>query len=226
MGQTPDDFEEFVYLLSHDVRNSVRAVRELPNWIREDLIDEGINLPAGVSESFAMLETHTNRLDRMLSDLLVYSRVGKNQSTEHVNLAQAIETAISTAQIPDTFLITTALACPTIAVGRRDLSTLLQALLSNAVKHHSATTGKIHITSELIGSECQISFADDGPGIPAACQAKVFKIMTTLKSRDEVEGSGMGLPIVKKIVDFYGGHCWWETSEVHSGAALFLRFPM
>ena len=82
------DFEDFIYLISHDVRNSVRALIEVPVWITEDLQDEGYKIQGQLAEHIGLMNTHTRRLDRMLNDLLVYSRIGRMQLPVDVDLAE------------------------------------------------------------------------------------------------------------------------------------------
>jgi len=90
-------------------------------------------------------------------------------------------------------------------IGERDILTLLTALLSNAVKHHDKDQGQIVVTAENRADLVVLSVSDDGPGIDAEMQQRVFGAMTTLRPRDEVEGSGMGLANVRKIAELYGG---------------------
>ncbi len=217
------DFEEFVYLLSHDIRNSVRALLELPQWIREDLAAAGHCIDGSLAESFDLMDTHTRRLDRMLVDLLAYSRIGRKQAVQSMNLAETIRDVIDELRPPKSFQITCDLDCKIVQIGEQDIFTLLTALISNAIKHHHKENGIIHIESWSDGKDCVIRIQDDGPGIPERQRERVFAAMTTLKPRDEVEGSGMGLPIVRKIVAFYGGRVSYGSINDGSGTALEIR---
>ncbi|WP_324754926.1 HAMP domain-containing sensor histidine kinase [Roseovarius sp. Pro17] len=218
-----EDFEEFVYLLSHDIRNSVRALLELPQWIREDLAATGHRIDGSLAESFDLMDTQTRRLDRMLVDLLAYSRIGRKQSVQSMNLAETIREIITELRPPKGFQITCDLDCMTVQMGEQDIFTLLTALISNAIKHHHKEGGIIQIKSWSEGRDCVIRVQDDGPGIPERQRERVFAAMTTLKPRDEVEGSGMGLPIVRKIVAVYGGRVSYGSIHDGSGTALEIR---
>lgn len=199
------EFDEFVYILSHDVRASVRAMSELPEWIHEDLLEAGVTLPDTVVEYFSLMRTHSTRLDRMLLDLLDFSRVGRLQAVREVEIGPALETAIADLGGLAGFEITRALDLSSLRLGERDLSMLLSCLLSNVAKHHSSTAGQIEVSARCHERDIVIAVRDDGPGIPEADRDRVLSPMTTLKSRDEVEGSGMGLAIVSKIAAQYGG---------------------
>lgn len=220
------EFEEFVYLLSHDVRNSVRALVEIPQWIKEDLVAEGQTIGGSLAQNFDLMETHTGRLDRMLVDLLVYSRVGKNQTVQSVDLTEAVGTVLSQINPPVEFRITYDFAHNAISIGSLDVMTMITALISNSIKHHHRDSGVVHISSRQDGSHCVLSIRDDGPGIPEKFRDRVFEVMTTLKPRDEVEGSGMGLATTRKIVELYGGSLSWVEGVQADGSTLEMRFPI
>ncbi|NNK15995.1 MAG: hypothetical protein HKP51_03715, partial [Sulfitobacter sp.] len=90
-GASSQDFEEFIYLISHDVRSSVRALIELPQWIAEDLEDAGFPVAGTVAASIDMMNRHAGRLDRMLVDLLTFSRIGRMQDVRENDLVAALD---------------------------------------------------------------------------------------------------------------------------------------
>ena len=220
------DFEDLIYLLSHDVRNSVRALLEVPAWIEEDLIEAGHKITGSLAENLELVNTHTRRLDRMLIDLLVHSRVGRKQTVKSVDLAEAIDLVVEQMILPSGFTFETDLKCKSVRVGDRDILTLLSALISNAIKHHDRKEGLIRVTSFRDSTQCVLTVSDDGPGIPAKHREAVFDAMMTLRPRDEVEGSGMGLAIVRKIVDLYGGRMRWANETADRGAMLEIGLPI
>ncbi|MEO3414606.1 HAMP domain-containing sensor histidine kinase [Roseovarius sp. CAU 1744] len=220
------EFEDFIYLLSHDIRNSVRALLEVPQWIQDDLEEAGYIINEPLQENLALMNIHTRRLDRMLIDLLVYSRAGRMQVVKSVDLAEAIAVVLEQLTIPPGFEIDLDLKCAEIRMGDRDILTLFSALISNSVKHHDMNEGKVTITSVQKAGDCIITVTDDGPGIPEKYRERVFEIMTTLKPRDEIEGSGMGLALVRKIVDIYGGQISWLSGPAERGTSIQLTFPI
>ncbi len=219
------EFEDFIYLLSHDIRNSVRALLEVPQWIQDDLVEAGYRIEGTLEENLALMNIHTRRLDRMLIDLLVYSRAGRMQVVKPVDIAESIGVVLDQLTIPSRFKIDLDLKCEQIQIGDRDILSLMSALISNAVKHHDQDAGTITITTVQTADECVITVTDDGPGIPEKYLNRVFEVMTTLKPRDEVEGSGMGLALVRKIVGIYGGSVRWKTGHSDRGTSIELRFP-
>ena len=219
------EFEDFIYLLSHDIRNSVRALLEVPQWIQDDLIEAGVRINGPLEENLALMNTHTRRLDRMLIDLLVYSRAGRMQVVKPVDIAESIAIVLDQLSVPVGFKIDMDLKCDTIRMGERDILTLMSALISNSIKHHDQPGGRIIVSSVQKMGECILTIVDDGPGIEERYRDRVFEVMTTLKPRDEVEGSGMGLAVVRKIVDIYGGEIGWPPNNKGRGTAIELRFP-
>lgn len=199
------EFEDFIYLVSHDVRNSVRALIELPQWIVEDLAQAGVRIDGSVAESIELMNRHTGRLDRMLVDLLSFSRIGRMQEVREVELDLVVTEMLEEMRLPSGFTLVPELDANLIAIGERDIRTLLLALVSNAVKHHDRSSGNISLSVFERDEMVCITVSDDGPGIPEKFHEKVFGAMTTLRPRDEVEGSGMGLALVQKIARIYGG---------------------
>lgn len=222
---TSSDFEDFIYLISHDVRSSVRALIELPQWIEEDLAEAGVRIDGSIRESIDLMNCHTGRLDRMLVDLLAFSRVGRMQSVVEVDLAAALDDVLDEMPIPAGFKVERALDHARFRFGERDILTLLTVLVSNGVKHHNMTSGKIVVGCRKEGSDIVLSVSDDGPGIAAEFEDRIFGAMTTLRPRDEVEGSGMGLAIARKIVRFHGGDICVAASKTGSGTVFEARWP-
>ena len=222
---TSQDIEDFIYLISHDVRGSVRALLELPQWIAEDLEDAGIKVEGPVASSIELMNRHTGRLDRMLVDLLTYSRIGRMQDVHEIALDDALDEVLEEMSVPSGFTVVRALDCPTVHMGDRDLLTLLNALIVNGFKHHDRSRGRIIVGSHRENDRIVLTVTDDGPGIPAEYCERVFGPMTTLRPRDEVEGSGMGLANVRKIAVHYGGHTVIAPSLHGRGSQVQVYLP-
>lgn len=225
IDHTIDDFEQMIYLISHDLRNSVRALIEIPAWIEEDLADQAIPIDGSLRENLDLINIHSSRLNSMFGDLLVYSRVGKRQVVQSTKIDDLVDAVMADIKGGDQFDLDLDLGCDSLEMGGVDVRTLFHALLENAVKHNPSGQGHIHIESKLEGPTCIVRITDDGPGISAKEADKVFDLFTTLKSRDEVEGSGMGLAISKKIARLYGGDIKLIQSSGSNGLTLELHLP-
>jgi len=220
------EFEKFIYLISHDVRASVRALIELPQWIEEDLLEEGRELPATVTRSIRMMNTHTFRLDRMLNDLLVHSRISRMQTFRSNDLNAAIDTVLEKLAVPEGFKIERELNGHSVYMGERDVLTMLEASISNSIKHHDRESGTIRISAQVGSGELILDVSDDGPGIEPEYREKVFEAMAMLQPRDEVEGSGMGLTHIRKIAEDCGGNAEWLDVDTDRGSRLEIRLPL
>jgi light-regulated signal transduction histidine kinase (bacteriophytochrome) len=200
------DIDDFIYLISHDVRACVRALVELPQWIAEDLEDSGVEVTGSLKQSIEMMNRHTARLDRMLMDLLAYSRVGRMQPVVRIDNAETLKEVVAQMHLPDGMTLVRDIAAPHAMMGEQDALMLWRALLGNAVKHHHSHCGTITVSTRREGAMIRFSVSDDGPGIPDRLHAKAMGAMQTLRPRDEIEGTGMGLANVRKMAEHYGGH--------------------
>jgi light-regulated signal transduction histidine kinase (bacteriophytochrome) len=219
------DFDRFIYMITHDVRSCVRALREVPQWIAEDLADAGHRIEDSLADNIDLLNTHTRRLDRMLDDLLTYARIGRMQKVVDNDLGQAVQSVLRDVQVPGRVRVEIDLQEPRLTLGERDLLTMLAALFSNSVRHRDDETSVIRFTCRRAGDEVVLTYCDDGPGIPQEMRGRALTPMTTLKSRDEVEGSGMGLAHVAKIVSVHRGRLDWLDLPGPRGLGYELRFP-
>ncbi|MBM1690200.1 sensor histidine kinase [Sulfitobacter geojensis] len=217
------DIEDFIYLISHDVRASVRALLELPRWIEEDLEEAGVKIDGSVAASIELMNRHTGRLDRMLVDLLTFSRIGRMQEVRENHLPRVIDQVLEDIPVPAGFAVIRDMECDQLVMGDRDVLTLFDALVGNALKHHDKSSGQIVISTSVQAGEVVLSVADDGPGIPPEYRENVFGAMRTLRPRDEVEGSGMGLANVRKIATLYGGSARITDSPYGRGTLVEAR---
>lgn len=207
------DVDDFIYLISHDVRASVRALLELPQWITEDLADSDVKVPDSVALSIEMMNRHTARLDRMLMDLLTYSRIGRMHPPVRVDINAALDEVLAELSLPETMYLERDIGCAHVVMGEQEALLLWSALIGNAVKHHHSKSGTINVRTQQEGVMIRFTVCDDGPGIPERFHARALGAMTTLKPRDEVEGTGMGLANMRKLAEHYGGHVTLSQAE-------------
>ena len=221
-----DEFEEIIYHITHDMRAMLRAVTVLPSWIEEELDQARLQVPQSVRDNLDMLRVQGKRADQLMLDLRQYSRIGRMSDTvAEIRLDEAIRSASQSASLPQGFNIRMRLDVSTVHASRNDLVTVFQALISNAVKHHDRSQGMIDIRAVAAGDATLISVEDDGPGIDPKFRDRVFKLLTTLKSRDECEGSGAGLAIVEKSMRVLGGRARVADPQHLDGTRVELLFP-
>lgn len=225
-SELQDEFEKVIYHITHDLRATLRAIKTVPEWIREDLAQGNVQLCDGVTENLSLLETHATRADQMLVDLRTYSRVGRNSDkASSVSFHEAIESATSSIGLPSGIELTLDLGAGSITAPRNEVEMLFATLISNAVKHHDRDVGQIDVKTTAEEDAVLIVVEDDGPGIPVEHHDRVFELMTTLKARDECEGSGVGLPLARKILHRYGGSIRLSETGTKRGCRLEIRWP-
>lgn len=211
--------------ISHDARNSVRAILEVPNWIEDDLNAHGIDIPEDVQEHLGLLVRHARRLDQMIQDWVTFCRVGDATGPFVTDLSLLLPATVNKLDIPEGFEVTYDVQIEDVQIPEGDFLVLLTALVSNAIKHHTHLTGHVHVRVAVEDGWYLITVADDGPGIAQADLGRVLKAMTTLRPRDEVEGSGMGLTIASKIIRQYRGTLQLNTDSNATGCQFDVRFP-
>jgi PAS domain S-box-containing protein len=222
LQQMNKDLDDFVYTASHDLRAPLTAVGELAQWILEDD-------PSITAESRTRLDLIRGRIERMkrlLNDIRDYARAGRSSepSGETLSASALLSDVLSTAYIPNGFEIRCDPILQDIVVARIPLGQIFHNLISNAIKHHDAPTGTIEISADSDGSWHRFSVADDGPGVPPEYREAIFEMFKTLKPRDAVEGSGMGLALVRRYVEKMGGQCGCELRK-ERGARFWFQWP-
>jgi PAS domain S-box-containing protein len=197
------DLDQFAYIVSHDLKAPLRAISSLAEWIEEDLSGQ---LPAENQHQLDLLRKRVQRMEALINGLLTYSRVGRTETTvETVNLNDLLIDVIDSLSPPPTFTIETPFNLPTLRTKHLLLNQVFSNLISNAIKHHTRPDGHISITWKDADAFYEFAVSDDGPGIEPQYHSKIFTIFQTLKARDEQENTGVGLSIVKKILETEGG---------------------
>ncbi len=214
------DLEQFAYVASHDLKAPLRAIELLVQWIVEGLAGYDVN---SVQENLALLGKRTTRLNRLLDDLLAYSRAGRKVGAHRPADTHALVLdVVQMLNPPPTISISIEGQLPKFKTHPTPLEQVFRNLISNAVKHHPGPEGRIVVSCKEDGDRYVYAIEDDGEGIPQQYAERVFEMFQTLKPRDQVEGSGMGLAIVNRIVQWQGGRVWFEPAP--SGRGTVFKF--
>lgn len=211
--------DEFAYAASHDLKAPLRVIETTSQWLLEDLEPY---LTQETRENMNLLRGRVIRMEKLLGDLLEYSRIGKAKDERFAQVVKGSELLDNIIELlsPDSgFSVLSDSGLAKIEVMRMPLQQVLMNLIDNAMKHHDKRTGTIKIGLEDIGPVYEFTVEDDGPGIPAEFHDKIFEMFRTLRPRDQVEGSGMGLAMVRKNVEMFGG-----SITVQSGPGRGSRF--
>lgn len=212
------ELDQFVYVSSHDLKAPLRAIANLSEWIEEDLDGQ---LPEEGQQHMKLLRKRVRRMDALIDGLLEYSRVGRAKvSVETVNVGDLLAEVIDLLAPPPNFVVEVALM-PTIQTRKLPLSQVLANLISNAIKHCDRLDARIQITAKAYDQFCEFAISDNGPGIALEHQEKIFVIFQTLDARDKTENTGIGLSIVKKLVELEGGKVWVESQPGQGAKFIF-----
>ncbi|WP_309731480.1 GAF domain-containing protein [Chamaesiphon sp. OTE_75_metabat_556] len=217
------ELNSFVHIVSHDLKAPLRAVANLSQWIEEDF--EGA-VSANTAAQMNLLRGRIYRMEGMIDGLLEYARVGRQDGQlELVVVAELVSEVIESIEPPPTFEIDIAAALPTFAANRLLLSQVFANLISNAFKHHDRSDGCIRISSRELGDSYEFAICDDGPGIAPEYRDRVFIIFQAANPQKNPDSTGIGLSIVKKIVETAGGKIWLE-SELGKGTTFYFTWPL
>lgn len=204
------ELDQFAYVASHDLKAPLRAIANLSQWIEEDLSEV---LTDDTRHQMNLLRGRVHRMEDLINGLLQFSRVGRVGTEKSlVSVADLLAEIIDSLAPPPSFKIDIA-PMPSLITEKLPLEQVFSNLISNAIKHHPRQDGNIQISVRDYQSYYEFSAADDGKGIDPAYHDKVFGIFQTLEARDKSENTGIGLAIVKKIVENQGGQIKLTSQE-------------
>jgi hypothetical protein len=214
------ELDRFAYVASHDLKAPLRAIANLSAWIEEDLSEL---LTADTRHQMNLLRGRVHRMEALINGLLQYSRVGRLETPKsQVSVADLLAEIIDSLSPPATFSIEIA-PMPTILTEKLPLEQVFTNLIGNAIKHHPRQDGTVKISVREYASNYEFAVADDGDGIAPEYHEKIFGIFQTLSPRDKTESTGIGLAIVKKIVEQQGGTVRLE-SQPGRGATFYFTW--
>lgn len=216
------ELDEFAYVASHDLRSPLQGIKNLAKWIEED---NARVLHEQSLRHLRQMQQRVARLERLLDDLLQYSRAGRVfGDLVEVDTRELIRETVGLLAPPPGFRVELQGDLPRFVTAKVPLEQVFRNLINNAIKHHDRPDGRVEISCRENGAYYAFSVADDGPGIAPESQEQIFRMFETLKPRDAVEGSGMGLAIIKKIVESLGGEVGVESKPGH-GARFWFTWP-
>ncbi len=222
LDRSNKELQEFAYIAAHDLKTPLRGIGTLTQWLSTDYSDK---LDAQGKEQISLLATKAKQMNALIDSILRYSVLGREESPEQeVDLNTVLLEVIAAVDPPEHIRITFENIPHSATCKKIHIMQIFQNLLCNAVKYMAGSGGHIRIDCLEQDGFWRFSVADEGPGIDPKYFDKIFQIFQTLAPCDKVESTGIGLSIVKKIVELNGGKVWVE-SEVGKGSTFFFTLP-
>lgn len=216
------ELDKFAYVVSHDLKAPLRAISNLSTWIEEDM---GGQLTEDSRQHFNMIKGRVMRLEALINGILEYSRADRVKGTESLtNVNQLVDDVYEMLVLDQKVDLTIDNALPEFITDKLKLHQVFSNLISNAIKHCDKEVIKINLGCKEFVDYYQFYVEDNGPGIEPQFYEKIFVIFQTLLARDVMESTGVGLAIVKKIIDERGGKIWVE-SEIGVGTKFIFEWP-
>lgn len=216
LEKSNDELQEYAHIVSHDLKSPLRSIDALVQWIKED--NKG-KLDQVTLQNFTLIEATLVKMEQLISDVLNYSSIGAdNLEMENVNTHTLVEDLIKILYIPEHISVTIKAKLPVVKGDKTKLQQLFQNLISNAVKFSDKKEGLITIDVKSLEDSYQFSVSDNGIGIDKKFHEKIFKIFHSLTKSEE--SSGIGLSIVKRVVDRHNGQIWLK-SKLNQGTTFY-----
>lgn len=213
---------EFAYIVSHDLKAPLRGIGTLADWIARDQRE---HLDADGKEQMDLLLGRVKRMNDLIDGILRYSRIGRaKEEIATLDLGALTADVIDLIAAPSHVKVIVDGTLPTLRAARTQVAQVFQNLIGNAVKFCDKPAAEIHVSCVDEGNCHRFEIRDNGPGIDARHFQRIFQIFQTLAPRDRTESTGIGLSIVKKIVETMGGRIWVE-STVGLGSRFFFTIP-
>lgn len=207
LEKSNEELQEYAHIVSHDLKSPLRSIDALIQWIKED--NKG-KFDEVTHQNFNLIETTLEKMEQLISDILNYSSVGSSElDRTDVDVDKLVKDVVDILYVPDHINVTITNKLPELRGDKTKLQQLFQNLISNAVKFIDKPNGQIDINVQSMEGYYEFSIADNGIGIEEQYHDKIFKIFHALNKSKE--STGIGLSIVKKIINLHQGKIWLES---------------
>jgi signal transduction histidine kinase/DNA-binding LacI/PurR family transcriptional regulator len=225
LARSNTELEQFAYVASHDLQEPLRMISSYLQLLERRYKGQ---LDDDADEFIDFAVDGASRMQTLINDLLTYSRVGtRGKPFEPTDTGKVLELALLNLRVAveENGAKITHDDMPTLSVDATQMTQLLQNLIGNAIKFHKKDTlPEVHIGAERKNSSWILSVRDNGIGIDPSDFERIFMIFQRLHTRDEYDGTGIGLAVCRKIVERHGGRIWVE-SEPGQGSTFSFSLP-
>ncbi|WP_437996492.1 PAS domain-containing protein [Sorangium sp. So ce185] len=224
LEQSNRELDRFAYVTSHDLKAPLRGIASLAQWLQEDV---GELLSPGSQEHIKLLLGRVHRMEALIDGILAYSRAGRvRDAAAPVDTATMVREVLDLLAPPEHVQIAVQPGLPTLMAERVPLQQVFMNLLGNAIKFSALARPDplVRLGFRPAGDAFEFFVTDNGPGIAPEYHERIWGIFQTLEARDKVEGAGIGLSVVKKIIETRGGRVWVESTP-GQGATFRFTWP-
>ncbi|HEX8536555.1 MAG TPA: ATP-binding protein, partial [Cystobacter sp.] len=219
LERSNQDLDQFAYVASHDLKAPLRGIANLSQWIEDDLQEV---MTGETREQMRLLRGRVQRMEALINGILDYSRAGRMRGRpERVDVGRLITECVELLAPPESTQIEVAPGMPTMRTERVPLQQVFLNLLSNALKHAHGAEPRIRVGVSPADGFWEFSVEDNGPGIAPEYHERIWGLFQTLRARDEMENTGIGLSVVKKSVEARGGRAWLRSTPGRGATFLF-----
>ena len=209
------ELSDYAHMVSHDLKSPLRSIDALTAWLKDDYKDA---FDTHGENTLNLIRTNVEKMDTLINGILEYSTIGKDQMEVYdVDLNKLVDNILSIIQVPIHIKVTRT-DLPVIKGDKYRLQQLFQNLIGNAITYNNKEQGIVEVGLADKGAFWEFYIKDNGKGIEAVYFDKIFK--TFEKLENNIESTGIGLSIVKKIVDLYGGKIWLN-SKINEGTTFY-----
>jgi signal transduction histidine kinase len=192
------ELDQFAYVVSHDLKAPLRGISNITTWMEEDHPQD---LTPAIRNNLELIKGRTSRLENMINGLLAYARVGKSRKSYETVSVKVMLQDLFSLLVPKSFSIQLSEPLPVFETEKLLLEHVFSNIISNAVKYNNREHGLLAVSARELPDAYEFTVSDNGPGIQEDYFEKIFMIFQTLQERDAFESTGVGLAIVKKIID-------------------------
>tara|TARA_R110002020_G_scaffold113688_2_gene261627 strand:- start:1406 stop:3760 length:2355 start_codon:yes stop_codon:yes gene_type:complete len=208
--------QEYAHIVSHDLKSPLRSISALATWLQEDYKEV---LDDAGRYNLQMIQEKIESMDRLIGGILKYSAIGNETlDSSPVDVNEVVKEVCEIIFVPEHVRIVVTNQLPVIRADRTKVHQLIQNILSNAVVHIDKDRGLVEIGSRETATHWEFNIRDNGVGIPKEYHEKIFKIFQSIGNKER--STGIGLSIVKKIIDLYDGQVWLD-SEIGKGTTFY-----
>ena len=217
------ELEQVAYGASHDLKAPLRGIATVCDWLEEDIADA---MTDAARKHLAQLRNRVRRMGAIVDGILAFARVGQARAQpEPVDVGDLLRDIVELIHPPEGAIIQIAPGMPAARVQRQLLEQVFSNLIGNALKYARRADPRIDVGAAEADGYFEFCVTDNGPGIAPQFHERIWSLFQRLESQDEIEGTGLGLALVKKIVENQGGRAWVE-SRIGHGATFRFTWPV